>query len=133
MIPCHLPVPTRGALAPAYPCGSGKVWGHVALQLDLLDSAWVSRPWGWCAGRCVSVRVAFLIPARAHSLDIRNVPEPSATSSLSPLYTLLTTPTVDRAPLCRPPGPVPPKRPEAREKDTGLELKLIKPIESPTE
>lgn len=30
-------------------------------------------------------------------------------------------------------GPVPPKRPEAREKDTGLELKLIKPIESPTE
>lgn len=73
------------------------------------------------------------MPARAHSSDIGDVSEPSATSSLSPLYTLLTTPTVDRAPLCRPLGLVPPKRPEAREKDTGLELKLIKPIESPTE
>lgn len=81
----------------------------------------------------MSVKVAFLMPACAHSLDIGSVSKPSATSSLSPLYSLLTTPTVDQAPLCRPPGPVAPKRPEAREKDTGLDLKLIKPIESPTE
>lgn len=84
-------------------------------------------------GVCLSVRVAFLMPACVHSLDIGSVSEPSATSSLSPLYSLLTTLTVDQALLCRPPEPVAPKRPEAREKDKGLELKLIKPIESPTE